>query len=99
MQLSLVANRELVAILTVPRKDKLITRLRDRPKDYTWDEACTVMKACGFALLKRSGSRRRFVHEVTRVKVFIHEPHPQPTLKAYAIDDLITGLKNAGEIE
>jgi hypothetical protein len=28
----------------------------------------------------------------------MHEPHPEPVLKQYQIDDLIQALKDAGEI-
>lgn len=40
-----------------------------------------------------------FVHERTRVKVRLHEPHPQNTLHRYMVEILIDGLRSAGEIE
>ena len=80
------------------RKQKALARLLCQSSDFTWTEAVTVMKLHGFVLLNGSGSSRKFIHEVTRVKVFIHEPHPENILKRYAQEDLIQGLKNAGEI-
>lgn len=82
------------------QKQKLLTRLVEKSTDFTWDEAVTLMKAHGFGLLKsKGGSSRKFFHAGSKVKVFIHKPHPENTLKAYAQDDLLEGLKNAGEID
>jgi predicted RNA binding protein YcfA (HicA-like mRNA interferase family) len=67
--------------------------------DFTWDEAVTLMKAHGFSVLNGKGSSRKFIHAATRVKVFIHEPHPEKIVKIYAQQDLIEGLRNAGEIQ
>lgn len=40
-----------------------------------------------------------FVHAKTKVKVRLHEPHPRPVLLPYMIEQMIEGLKAAGEIE
>jgi predicted RNA binding protein YcfA (HicA-like mRNA interferase family) len=76
-----------------------LQRLCGRPKDFTWDECCTLMRQCGFELYTRPGSARFFVHGTTGQKVRLHEPHPQPTLKPYAVNDLIEALRDAGEID
>lgn len=82
------------------RREKLLERLRALEPDFTWDEAVTLMKGYGFKLLKSSGgSSRKFFHAASKVKVFVHEPHPERTLKKYAQENLIDGLRNAGEIE
>lgn len=81
------------------RKDKLIARLLSDPKDFTWDETCTLMKACGFELKNRGGSKRMFIHVQTRRKVGMHEPHSRPALIRYELDLLIDGLKEVGEIK
>ena len=80
------------------RKDKLLVRLQDKPKNFTWDDAVTLMRQCGFTVIKGKGSRRKFVNKEKDLLVIIHEPHPQNTLKAYNVNDLIDCLKNAGEI-
>lgn len=82
------------------RKDKLLERLKSRPKGFTWDEAVTLMSACGFKLMnaRGGGSGRMFVHPQTKQKVRLHEPHPQNTLLPYMLDQLIEALKDAGEI-
>jgi hypothetical protein len=80
------------------RKDKLLGRLCERPRDFSWSDTCTLMKQCDFKLYMREGSRRLFRHAVSKQKVIMHEPHPEPVLKQYQIDDLIQALKDAGEI-
>lgn len=85
-------------ILYVARKDKLITRLLSKPKDFTWGEACTVMIASGFALTNRAGSRRVFKHVESKLKVSMHEPHSRTHLLPYELDYLIDGLKGTGQI-
>jgi len=40
-----------------------------------------------------------FVHDTTKQKVRLHEPHPRPTLLPYMVEALIQALKDAGEIE
>lgn len=78
-------------------KKKLLNRLQSHPTDLKWDEVTRIMKGCGFTLIKGAGSRRVFRHD-SGIKVFVHEPHPSPFLKKYAIDALLDGLKATGEI-
>ena len=80
------------------KKSKLIERLLGRPKDFTWEEACTVMRQCNFERRSGSGSARMFVHVRTGQRVRLHEPHPRNTLLPYMVDALIEALKDAGEI-
>lgn len=83
------------------KKDKLLEKLKSRPKGFTWDETVTLMKTCGFALMnaRGGGSGRMFVNPSTKQKVRLHEPHPQNTLLPYMVDQLMEALKAAGEIE
>jgi hypothetical protein len=81
----------------VGKKDKLIARLRTKPKDFTYDEAKTLLELCGYIMAKSgktSGSRVCFTKEL---KVFrMHKPHPRKELLHYQINELIDELK--GEI-
>jgi predicted RNA binding protein YcfA (HicA-like mRNA interferase family) len=83
----------------VSRKEKLLERLLAKSADFTWAEAVALMKQHGFDLLTGKGSSRKFVHRETRVKVFIHEPHPGNIVKEYAQDNLLEGLRNVGAIK
>lgn len=83
------------------KKNKLIDRLRSRPKNFTWEETTKLMGLCGFKVFnaRGGGAGRMFIHERTRQKVRLHEPHPHNTLLPYMVDQLIEGLLAAGEIE
>lgn len=81
------------------RREKLLQRLLSKSSDFTWDEAVTLMKHHDFELVKGNGATRKFVHKTSRVKVMLHEPHPGNIVKAYAQDDLLQGLRNAGAIK
>jgi len=82
----------------VSRKEKLLNRLKQRPKDFTWNELTTLLKALGYKEAKpgkTGGSRRRFVHP-TAAPVTLHRPHPENTLKMYIINDILTLLNQEG---
>jgi len=70
------------------RKDKLIARLRRRPKDFTWQELEQLLAALGYvpaAPGKTGGSRRRFLHP-TGPAISLHKPHPGDVLKRYRLE-------------
>ena len=79
------------------KKDKLISRLKSKPKDFTFEEAKSLLKMFGYALSnagKTSGSRVCFVKDK---KVFrMHKPHPRKELLAYQVKELIEELKQEG---
>jgi len=73
------------------RREKLVARLKGRPKDFTWDELVRLLEGLGYveaATGKTGGSRRRFIHE-TAPTVALHKPHPGNIVKMYVIDDVI----------
>ena len=60
------------------RREKLVARLKSRPKDFTWDELVRLLVGLGYAEAttgKTAGSRRRFTHE-TAPTIALHKPHP-----------------------
>lgn len=81
------------------KKDKLLSRFKEKPKDFTWDDLTAMMKNFGYTLVKKSGSRRRFINYETGDKVFIHEPHPDKNLKSYQIDQIYNHLIERGVIK
>lgn len=77
------------------KKEKLIAKLLRRPSDFTWNELTSLLKSLGYSEVntgKTGGSRRRFIQS-NAAPITLHKPHPQNTLKKYAIDQLIEQLQ------
>ena len=77
------------------RKEKLLARLQQRPKDFTWDELTSVLKILGYVQRKSGktgGSRVRFVHS-SAPNITLHKPHPANIVKRYVIDDILEILR------
>lgn len=73
------------------KKQKLIARLLQKPKDFTWGELKTLLSYLGFEeqnKVKTGGSRRCFENK-EGVPIWFHEPHPNKILKMYMIKQLI----------
>lgn len=73
------------------RRDKLIARIKGRPKDFTWDELVRLLEGLGYREAKAGktgGSRRRFVHP-TAPMIALHKPHPGNIVRMYVVDDLL----------
>lgn len=74
------------------RFEKALERLKTKPNDYTWKELQTVLKRLGYKEIKGSGSRRKFIHVTSNDLIILHEPHPKPILKIYALEIVIDHL-------
>ncbi len=77
------------------QKEKLIQRLKSKPKDFTYDEAEALLKNLGYILSNKdrtSGSRVIFESE-EHGDILLHKPHPQKELKVYQIKQLIDILE------
>ncbi len=82
------------------RRDKLLARLKSKPKDITWDELVRLLVYLAYteaAAGETGGSRRRFVH-ATAPTIALHKPHPGKIIKMYIIDDLLRVLTEEGLI-
>jgi len=82
------------------RRDKLVARLRGKPKDFTWEELVRLLEGLGYneaATGRTGGSRRRFVH-ATAPTIALHKPHPGNIVKAYVIEDVVRLLTEEGLI-
>ncbi len=79
------------------KKEKLITRLKSRPRDFEFDEAKALLELCGYVMSasgKTGGSRVCFVRGK---KIFrMHRPHPRKELLAYQVRELINELRQEG---
>lgn len=82
------------------QKDKLIRKLKSRSKDFTYDEAETLLQYLTFRKDnkgKTSGSRVMFVSEKYGT-ILLHEPHPSKELPEYQIRQLCTKSEQEGLI-
>jgi hypothetical protein len=69
--------------------DKLIARLKSRPKDFTWSELKRLLNGLGFREIQGSGSRVKFFHKEKNCIIQLHRPHPVPVLKMYVIKEVL----------
>jgi len=82
------------------QKEKLIKRLKLRPKDFTFDEAETLLKYLNYTRYnkgKTSGSRVIFISE-GHEPIMLHKPHPRNEMKIYQVKQLIEILEEEGMI-
>lgn len=81
--------------------EKAINRIKTCPKDYTYDEARTLLSKLGFDEFnkgKTSGSRVRFFRKTDGRTIDLHKPHPQSTMKEYSVKALKEFLEGIGDI-
>lgn len=79
--------------------DKAKARLKTEPKDYTYDEAKSLLTRLGYTEYtkgKTSGSRVAFVKN--GVKIMLHKPHPGNEMRSYSVQDLKKQLEATGEL-
>ena len=70
------------------------------PVDFTFDELVRLLTLLGYVKEnkgKSSGSRVMFIDGQNR-KILLHKPHPQNTLKHYALKNVIDKLRRNGDI-
>ncbi len=82
------------------QKEKLIQRLKTKPKDFSFNDAEALLGYLDYSLVnkgKTSGSRVMFVSE-THGSILLHRPHPQKELKTYQIKQLKEFLEQEGLI-
>ena len=83
------------------QKEKLILKLKSNPKDFTFDDAETLL---GYFAYKRSnkgrtsGSRVMFTSDEHSAKILLHKPHPRNELLEYQVRQLIEQLEQEGLI-
>ena len=81
------------------KKEKLIARLKSKPRDFKFSEAKTLMSLCGYSISnagRTSGSQVYFTRDN---KVFyMHKPHPQKELHVYQVSAIVTELEQEGLI-
>lgn len=73
------------------RKEKLIKRIKSKPKDFTWDELTLLLDKLNFSEVKTGktgGSRSKFIGD-NNVVITLHKPHPNKILKKYQLEQII----------
>ncbi len=81
------------------KKEKLLQRLKSRPKDFTFEEMRTLLEMLGYAMDnkgKTSGSRVKFTKN--NDIVILHKPHPGNIIPEYQIRQIIEKLGKVGLI-
>jgi predicted RNA binding protein YcfA (HicA-like mRNA interferase family) len=76
------------------KKQKLIERLRLKPRDFTFEEMESLLLSLGFKKSNKgrtSGSRVLF--ELGDVSIDLHKPHPQKELPMYQIKKILRNLQ------
>ncbi len=77
------------------KQEKLLEKLKSKPKDFTYDELKTLLNYLGFYENdkgKTSGSRVEFKDNMNR-KIRLHKPHPSNIVKMYKINEIIESLE------
>jgi hypothetical protein len=71
------------------KDEKLIAKLLNKPKDFTFNELRRLLKKMGYvedSRGKTSGSRVAFFNPLTKKIISLLKPHPGNTLRSYVIN-------------
>lgn len=82
------------------QKEKLIQKLKSKPRNFTFDDAEALLSYFTYSRSnkgKTSGSRVMFVSD-QYPPILLHKPHPRKELLEYQIKQLISALKQEGLI-
>jgi hypothetical protein len=82
----------------VGQKEKLIERLKSKPKDFTFKDMETLLGFLGYTRSNKgrtSGSRVMFVSD-KHPPIILHKPHPRKVLLSYQINQVIDILDQEG---
>ena len=78
-------------------KEKLVERFKKKPKDFTYEEAVSLLSHFGYEVHNKgatSGSRVRFKNEATGVYIDIHRPHSGSIMKEWMVKTIYQHLKS-----
>lgn len=78
------------------KKEKLLKELMEKPKDFTYEKAKTLLEHFGFKEYnkgKTSGSRIKLENKQLNIKIELHKPHPGNVLKDYQVLQLIKKIE------
>ena len=76
------------------KKDNLIDRLLEKPKDFTFNEMVSLLSYFGYELKQGgAGSGVKFIKDGGNEVINFHKPHPSGILKRYVLDQVIEKLR------
>lgn len=79
------------------KKEKLIKRLLQRPKDFSFDEMVVLLSYFGYKLKQgNAGSGIKFIKDNSNEVINFHKPHPNGILKKYILEQVIEKLRKDG---
>lgn len=82
------------------QKEKLIIKLKSKPRDFTFEEAETLLNYLSFRRSDKgrtSGSRVIFTSN-DHGSILLHKPHPRKELLQYQVKQLCEKLEQEGLI-
>jgi hypothetical protein len=83
--------------MIMSKKDKLIERLLEKPKDFTFNEMVSLLSYFGYTLKQGgTGSGIKFIREDSNEVINFHKPHPNGILKRYVLEQVIEKLRKDG---
>ncbi len=80
------------------QKEKLIQKLKSRPKDFTFEDAESLLGYFTYSRSNKgrtSGSRVMFTSE-KYAPILLHKPHPRKELLAYQVKQILDILDQEG---
>ena len=80
------------------QKEKLIERLKAKPKTFTFDDAESLLRYFGYTRSNKGrtrGSRIMFLSE-EHPPILMHKPHPRKELLEYQVKQLTQILEQEG---
>lgn len=83
------------------RKEKLIRRFQQLPKDFTYEEMVTLLGYFDYVATNKgatSGSRVSFRNLATGASINIHRPHPGSIMKEWMMKQVYLHLSAKGLI-
>jgi len=79
------------------KKEKLLERLKSKPKDFKYSELRTVLISLGYGESNKggtSGSSVSFININLASVILLHKPHSPDLLKNYQLKAIIEELEN-----
>ena len=90
-------NSIFVKCRNMGRKEKLLKRFLQIPKDFTFEETVSLLGHFGYFVHnkgKTSGSRIRFKNDILGTYIDLHRPHPGSIMKLWMLRALYDHLRN-----